>query len=319
MRHMLEKSVAFAMDGAMCSMMNVLQWHRRDQVCSLEQFESYVADCSGISREAYYQMPPMSGASLTEKLWEWDSPRPSGFVENDRVRVHYHPCRQGPAAPTVLLLHALMSGSDRGYRRLARWYNERGWNVVFPHLPFHYSRTPQGHFNGLLAINANLIRNVETIRQCVIELRQLMSQLRSQGCREFALMGTSYGGWNGALLSFLEADFRFVALIQPIVNVEHAIWGNPGSATMRRLLLDRGFEPWGLGETVHLCSPLHGVPLCDGERTIITAGIYDRVSPAKELLALKHRWPGAKLLHVRQGHFGHLALRKTLEEIDHLI
>jgi hypothetical protein len=31
----------------------------------------------------------------------------------------------------------------------------------------------------------------------------------------------------------------------------------------------------------------------------------------KDLLELKHRWRGAKLLHVRQGHFGHRALRNA--------
>ncbi len=319
MRHVVGKTVALAMDGAMCGLMNVLQWQRRDQVCSLEQFDAYLAECAGLSREQFYHMPPVANAAQNGVWMEWDSPRPSGFAENDRVRVRYHPCSKGTSAPTVLLLHALMSSSDIGYLRLARWYNARGWNVAFPHLPFHYSRNPRGYFNGLLAINANLVRNVETIRQGVVELRQLMAQLRAQGCQEFAVMGTSYGGWNGALLSFLEPDFRFLALIQPIANVEHAIWGNPGSATMRRLLLARGFQPWGLGEHVNLCSPLHGVPLCGGERAVITAGIYDRVSPARELLALKHRWHGSKLLHVRQGHFGYIALRKTLDEIAHLI
>jgi len=319
MRRVVEKTVSMAMDGAMCGMMNALQWHRRDQVCSREEFETYLVECSSLNREQFYQMPPVSHLVEKNGWMEWDTPRPSGFAENDRVRVRYYECRKGPSAPTVLLLHALMSSSDIGYVRLARWFNERGWNVAFPHLPFHYSRNPKGYFNGLLAINANLVRNVETIRQGVVELRQLMSLLRAKGCQEFAVMGTSYGGWNGALLSFLETDFRFLAFIQPIANVEHAIWGNPGSATMRGLLLARGFEPWGLGEHVRLCSPLHGVPLCGGDRAVITAGIYDQVSPAKELLELKHRWPGAKLLHVRQGHFGYIALRKTLEEIDHLI
>jgi hypothetical protein len=319
MRRVWEKSAAFAMDGAMCGMMNVLQWRHRDQVCSLEEFDAYVAECAELTREEFYFTPPVSNAGQNGAWMEWDTPRPSGFPENDRVRMRYHACRQGPGAPTVLLLHALMSHNDFGYRKLANWYNERGWNVVFPHLPFHYSRNPRGYHNGLLAINANLVRNVETIRQGVVELRQLMGQLREKGCHEFAIMGTSYGGWNGALLSFLEPDLRFIALIQPIANPEHAIWGNPGSATMRRLLLARGFSPWGLGEKVHLCSPQHGVPLCGGDRAVITAGIYDRVSPAKELIELKHRWPGSKLLHVRQGHFGYTALRRTLEEIDHLI
>ena len=154
---------------------------------------------------------------------------PERVPRNDRPRVRVQWGARGTSGPTVLLLHALMSANDFGYLKVSRWFNERGWNTVFPHLPFHYSRTPRGYFNGELAITANLIRNGETIRQGVIELRQLMAMLREGGCKEFGILGTSFGGWNGALLSFLETDFRFVALIQPIVNIEHAIWQIPGS------------------------------------------------------------------------------------------
>ena len=209
-----------------------------------------------------------------------------------------------------------MSASDFGYLRVARWFNERGWNTVFPHLPFHYSRTPRGCFNGELAITANMIHNGETLRQGVVELRQLMAMLREEGCTEFGVLGTSFGGWNGALLSFLETDFRFIALIQPIVNIEHAIWQNPGSVLMRRLLRSRGILPGESERHAHLSSPLHGIPLCGGDRVVITAGVYDRLSPASDLLNLKRRWSGARLLEVRQGHFGYRALRETLKEIE---
>ena len=84
---------------------------------------------------------------------------------------------------------------------------------------------------------------------------QLMLTLRQRGCREFGLIGTSYGGWNGALLSFLEADFRFLALIQPIANVENAIWENPGSRSMRRILRAQGIEP-GASDSDAVTSPL---------------------------------------------------------------
>jgi len=212
-----------------------------------------------------------------------------------------------------------MSASDLGYLRAARWLNERGWNAVFPHLPFHFSRRPRGYLNGELAITANLVRNGETLRQGVTELRQLMALLRALGCKEFGLIGTSYGGWNGALLSFLESDFRFVALIQPIVNVEHAIWNSPSSVLIRRLLCSRGILPGESVRHAHLSSPLHGVPLCGGERVIITAGLYDSISPRRELLELRDRWPGTKLLEVRQGHFGCRALRETLKEIERFL
>lgn len=316
MKQALERAVASAFDGVLCGTMNALQWRHRANICSLQELQTYLSTCSTLSREEFYRSPPVTGKRETGNWIEWDAPVLSGFAENDRACVRFHIGRGGPSAPTILLLHALMSTSDIGYLRVARWLNERGWNAVFPHLPFHYSRRPRGYLNGELAITANLVRNGETLRQGVTELRQLMAQLRALGCLEFGLIGTSYGGWNGALLSFLESDFRFVALIQPIVNVEHAIWDNPGAVLMRRLLSSQGILPAESVRHAHLSSPLHGVPLCGGERVIITAGLYDSISPRSELLELRDRWTGTKLLEVRQGHFGHRALRETLKEIE---
>lgn len=318
MKRLIRKTAAWAMDGTMCNMMNVLQWRRRADASTREQLELYLSACSPMSREEFFQMPPTVRIRQHGGWIEWESPRPTGYPENDRVRVKFYPARQR-GAPTLLLLHALMSASDAGYRRVAAWFNAHGWNVAFPHLPYHYSRTPRRSLNGELAITADLVRNAEGIRQGVVELRQLMVFLRSRGSKEFGVLGTSYGGWNAALLSFLETDFRFVALVQPIVNVEKAVWENPGAAAMRRSLRAHGHSRGNVARLEHLGSPLHGTPLCDHRRIVITAGIYDRVSPEEDLEILTSRWSGTKLLRVAQGHFGYSALRETLKEIERFV
>ncbi|CAN5627985.1 hypothetical protein BH09VER1_BH09VER1_14470 [soil metagenome] len=311
-----EKALARVTDEAMCGMMNFLQWKRPDQVCSRAQFDAYIAACAGLSREEFYKIPPMTNLADTPTTWRWDSPHPGPYAESNRTRVEWYPCEQGPTAPTVILLHALMSANDAGYFRTARWFNARGWNAAFPHLPLHYSRTPRGFMNGELAITADLVRTGETLRQSVKELRQLMAHLRAQGCREFGLTGTSWGGWNASLLSFVEPDFRFVALIQPIVDVEHAIWHNPTARAMRRLLRANAIRPGESNHHNHLTSPRHGTPLCGGERMIFTAGTYDTIAPLAEIAEVAAQWKGSKLLTVRQGHFGYAAMPATLREIE---
>jgi len=315
MKHAADRVAAWAMDNVMYGMMNTLQWRRRGEASTREALEIYLSRASALSREEFYRMPPASRPSIHGGWFEWDSPRPSGHAENDRARVRFYPAKR-PDAPVVLLLHALMSASDTGYRRLAARLNARGWAVAFPHLPYHYSRTPKGTLNGELAITADLVRNAEGLRQGVVELRQLMVLLRNRGVREFALLGTSYGGWTAALLSFLEKDFRFVGLVQPIVNVEKAIWENPGSHSMRRALGRLGHSGGATSRLEHVGSPLHGIPLCDHRRIVVTAGSYDRVSPPEDLRVLTGRWKGARLLEVRQGHFGYRALRETVHALE---
>src|SRR5207249_10292311 len=108
-----------------------------------------------------------------------------------------------------------------------------------------------------LAITADLIRNAEGLRQGVMEVRQLIATWREQGCREFGILGTSYGGWIGALLAMVERDLRFVALMCAIVNGEPAIWQNRGTAFMRRELRRAKIAPELVARHFHLRSPMH--------------------------------------------------------------
>jgi len=308
-----------AVDSAMCAMMNAIQWRSRHDGCGADELAAYIDRCAPLDRGEFYATPDAPDITEHGGEWSWDSPLPSGHPRNDRVRVRLHVGDRGWSAPTALILHALMSASDIGYRRLADWFGERGWNAAFAHLPFHYSRVPPRTLNGQLAVSSNLIRNAETIRQGVVELRQLMRALRARGCTEFGLVGTSFGGWIGGILASLEADFRFVSLIQPIADTDHAIWVNPGAAMIRRQLLARGIARGVSDRHAHLSAPLEGRPLCGADRTVIVAGEHDAVSPPSVLSELARRWEGSEFLVVPQGHFGYAALREAMRSIERRI
>ena len=145
-----------------------------------------------------------------------------------------------------------MSTSHIGYRRCAAHFNQLGWNACFVRLPYHYSRVPRGYWNGELAITCNLIRNAEGLRQGVMELRQLMTALRERGSGEFGVLATSYGAWIGALLAMVERDLRFVALMAPIVNIDHAIWESPAARSIRRELRRANIEASLVARHFHL-------------------------------------------------------------------
>ena len=308
---------AASVDSLMCASMNFLQSRHRLHARSRDEMERYVAECEKLTAHDFYAAPrdgeiasaigDAYGATVT-----WRSPVDSKFPANNIARTDFFPCARGWSAPTVLMLHALMSASHVGYRRWAAHFNELGWNACFVHLPYHYSRVPRGYWNGELAITADLIRNAEGLRQGVIEVRQLMVALRERGCGEFGILGTSYGGWIGALLAIVERDFRFVALVAPIVNVEHAIWESPASAFMRRELRRAKIEPSLVARHFHLSSPTHNEPLCSAERVLFVAGEFDLIARPADIEKIQQKWRGSELLHVRQGHFGYRMLRETI-------
>jgi 1-acyl-sn-glycerol-3-phosphate acyltransferase len=316
----LRRLSASAVDLAMCASMNLVQSRHRLNGRSAEKMDRYVVECEKLTPHEYYAAPKDvglvaaiqngNGSSLT-----WRSPIETEFPRNNVARADFFPSASGKAAPTVFMLHALMSATHFGYRRWAARFNELGWNACFVHLPYHYSRVPPGHWNGELAITADLIRNAEGLRQGVIEVRQLIGALREHGCSEFGVLGTSYGGWIGALLAMVERDLRFVALMCPIVNVEHAIWQNPGTAFMRRELRRAKIAPELVARHFHLSSPLHNEPACDPARVLFVSGDFDLIARPVDIDAIQQKWRGSELLRVPQGHFGYRVMRETVRRL----
>ena len=310
---------ATAIDSLICGLFNLLHTRHRLNGRSREEMESYVMKCERLTPQEYYAAPHERDLARTlasgHATVAWNSPIRTNFAANNVAHAEFFQCAQGTHAPTVLLLHALMSTSRDGHRRCAERFNELGWNACFLHLPYHFSRVPRGYWNGELAITCDLIRNAEGLRQGVIELRQLMGVLRDRGCREFAVLATSYGGWIGALLSLVESDFRFVALMSPIVNVEHAIWESPAARRIRRELLQADIEPSLVARHFHLSSPLHTQPLCDPTRVLFVTGEFDSIAPAGQIEAIHQRWRGSELLRVQQGHFGYRMMRETITRL----
>jgi pimeloyl-ACP methyl ester carboxylesterase len=316
----------------MCAAMNAVQARHRLHANSRAEVERYVERCEKLTLEEFYAVEPVQhpGSSIehpassaprshsdsSDSALDWPSPVQTPFRENNTVHVDLFPCARGWNAPTVLMLHALMSASDIGYRRWAKQFNAIGWNACFVHLPFHYSRRPRGFWNGELAIGADVIRTAEGLRQGVIELRQLMQTLRERGCAEFALWATSYGGWIGALLSFVERDFRFIALMAPIVDVEHAIWESPAAVRLRAELRRAGIDHALVERHFHLTSPMHNEPLCGGGRVLFAAGEYDLIALPEHIERLHRQWAGSSLLRVAQGHFGYRMMRETFARLE---
>lgn len=318
-----EKTMANLTDAAMCGFLNVGQFRHQIPHDSRWALEEYIAECASLTPETFFALPVEEETDVEEELQDltrehpltWRAPVTTAFPENNRAYADLFPCAQGWSAPTVIMLHAFMSASDIGYRRAALRFNALGWNAAFIHLPYHYSRRPKGYLNGELAITADLVRTSQGLRQGVIELRQLMRRLRSRGCREFGLWATSYGGWIGALLSSVERDFRFIALMAPIVDVEHAIWESRAAIQLRSQLKGRGISHDLVEQHFHLTSPMHNIPLAGSDKVVFAAGRYDLVAKREDIWLAHERWEGSAFIEVAQGHFGYRMMPATFEHL----
>jgi 1-acyl-sn-glycerol-3-phosphate acyltransferase len=327
-RNAMHRFAARGLDSLLCATLNLLHTRHRLNGRSREEMERYVAECERLTLQEYYaatcdkDLVAQIGTTLDNAVRDghrpvtWRSPITTRFPRNNTARADFFRAFHGTAsAPTVFLLHALMSASRIGYRRCARQFNDMGWNVCFVHLPYHYSRVPRGYWNGELAITSNLIRNAEALRQGVIELRQLMRALREHGCGHFGVLATSYGAWIGTLLATIESDLRFAAFMAPIVDLDHAIWESPTSWRIRRELNRANIERSLVARHFHLSSPLQCLPVCDPARVLFVSGEFDSIAPSGPIEAIHRKWRGSELLRVRQGHFGYRMMRETLARL----
>jgi 1-acyl-sn-glycerol-3-phosphate acyltransferase len=323
----LQRLASGTIDSLLCASLNLLHTRHRLNGHSREEMERYVVECEQLAPQEYYATPHGGdsstelGTDLARVLRDggakvaWRSPVNTPFTANNIAHAEFFPCAQGATAPTVFLLHSLMSTKPVGYRRCAQRFNELGWSACLLHLPYHFSRVPRGYWNGELAITCDLVRNAEGLRQGVIELRQLIAGLRTHGCRDFGVLATSYGGWIGALLATVESDLRFVALMGPIVNIEHAIWASPAARLIRRELYRANIERSLVSRHFHLSSPLHCQPVCDPARVLFVTGEFDSIAPSDEIEAIHQKWRGSELLSVRQGHFGYRMMHETIARL----
>jgi pimeloyl-ACP methyl ester carboxylesterase len=306
--------LAQVVDGVSFGFINTLQWRAKGGFNSREAFLSYIGEWEQASPEVYFAVPPdFPEPDLPDSgTWSHPSPHPTGCAANDHVHLEIWPGPKGWHSPTMFLLHGVMSVSDIGYRLWAKKLNSLGWSAIFFHLPYHYGRRPRGVLSGEMALTANLIRTSEGIRQAVIELRWICAALEKRGVPHIGLWATSYGGWIAGLLLGLESRISTAWLLEPIADVDHAVWESPAAITLRRQASARGIRRQDVARHLRLVCPSQCRPLLNPERILLVGGLFDRIAPVRSLRALHQAWPGSTYAEFRQGHVGYQLMPESL-------
>ena len=308
----LDEARAMAVDLVSFGFVNVMQARHPLPDNFRETWDGFTNEWAGRPVEDYYRIPegyvppelPDSGRLL------FPSPYPGEHAVNNNAAFDFFPCKQGWTAPTMLLAHGLMSVSDFGYRLWARRLNARGWNAVFVHLPYHYSRRLPWHLHGELCIGGNLLRSAAGVRQSVVECRIVLQQLQKKGGQLFGGWGTSYGGWMMALLGCFEPLLQRMVLVEPILDIDNAIWKAPSSVTMRASLRKMGIRPEHTAANMRLVCPEKQKPLLDGKHVLMLAGQYDKIAPPDEIEELARLWE-ARFACFPQGHVGYTLMPES--------
>ena len=315
---LFDDAKAITVDAGAFAAINFLQLRHPGGPVDAAAIRAEFARWQGASLTDYYAPPDGASLELGDGACEVASPICSGVPANDRVRLDVRLGPDGWRSPTMFLLHALMSVSNRGYLRWAERLNERGWTGIFVHLPYHYDRCPPKLPSGAMAVTSNLVRSADGLRQAVIELRLAMRALEAAGCPRVGVWGQSYGALVGALLALLEPRLDQAWLLEPIVDVEQALWTSPACIVMRRQLRAAGITRAEVGEHLRLVCPSHHRPAMDANRVLLVAGLFDRIAPAPVIQAVHERWPGSHYAVFRQGHIGYTLMPRSWDLVNEL-
>jgi pimeloyl-ACP methyl ester carboxylesterase len=311
----LRNTSAKCYDGISFGMINLLHLRNAAGKHTAGDMEAYVERWASASLEDYYAVPADAAPPdlPSQGHRHLASPHRYDCEENNRVSLEYWPGPKGWQSPVMFMLHGVMSVSDAGYKGWARKLNSLGWGAIFFHLPYHYGRKPAQALSGEMALTANLIRTAEGIRQAVIELRWVSRELYARGVPHIGLWGTSYGGWVGSLLAVLDDHILTAMLLEPIVDVDLAIWESPATRILRRQLKRRGITRDLVRRHLRLVCPTHHDPKLGCDKILLAAGTFDRIAPPDSIRALHREWKGSHYLELPQGHVGYQLMPESLK------
>lgn len=297
----------------------------RDRIAALRRLERelpvdvHIGDPAGFFPEVPAFSPEVtrvrSPRGTFAEDWRWPSDIPLCF-DSHAARWARHPQNHVACArvvsvtgrpakrPAVLLLHGYLAGHPGFEARVwpTRWLLERGFDVIFPSLPFHGPRRRDGKPPPFPASDPRF--TIDGFRQSMTDLRALVRHLRERGAPAVGVMGMSLGGYNTALLATVE-PLDFVVPFVPLASIaDFARDGGRFNGTYSQ----RQAQHRLLERVYSVVSPLARPPLVAPEARIVVGARRDRITPLShaERLAGHFDAPlsvfeGAHLLQVGRG------------------
>ena len=212
----------------------------------------------------------------------FDSPLPSGFADNDRVRVRIVPAaKPRPDRKAIVFHHALL----QKHWAVWEWFVSplaRRFPVVILAAPYHFERVPRGQYPSEGMVNPNPWRLYEALRQWAWDHKALMNALpEAAGLEPAAVVGFSLGAFNSVLAAATGAlpDLPLVTVASTNRYAHGLFEGALGGGTvegMRRAGLDRE----RLERMVDAIQLERYAPALAGRPVLFIAGKHDRVDPA---------------------------------------
>lgn len=205
---------------------------------------------------------------------------------------------------TVICIHGYLGGSlafeEVAFEapRLYQW----GLDVLIPVLPFHGPRAPEGRRGTWPGVDP--WRSVEGFAQAVSDLRAWRSWLRAEGSSSVGTFGMSLGGYTSALLSTVERDLDYAALMIPLASLGDVYLQHRA----RRAEPPPDWVGRRIDQSLRVVSPFARPPTLRPDQVLVLAAGNDGITPEGHAERLRDHFsarldsfPGGHLLQMGRG------------------
>lgn len=203
---------------------------------------------------AFFDPPPTRPTDGVESEDGWitfSTSLPSGVERNDTVRAKVTMARESDHA--LIVFHHWNARARKPL--LARYFARRGLTVAEMALPFHLERSRPGASNADDMLSPNLGRTLGSMRQAVLDGRQLVAILKGRGYGTISVLGMSLGSWVAGLVAAHDEAVERAALFLTAGSLADMVWTGRATQHIRASLegridpadLRRAWRPLDLG------------------------------------------------------------------------
>lgn len=194
---------------------------------------------------------PIPNVSADDHWIRFRSSISTGIAENDMV--HAKVTRAGSSDHAVIVFHHWNASSRNA--PLARFLARQGLAVVEIAMPYHLERSRPGSSHADYILSPNLGRTLQSVRQAVIDGRQLVRIIQRAGFKSVSVLGVSLGSWVAGLVAAHDPAIQKASLVLSAGSLADMVWTGGATQHIRASLegkmelaeLRRAWAPLSLG------------------------------------------------------------------------
>src|SRR5688500_7310287 len=185
--------------------------------------------------DAFFAVPETTYTLANDRL-TYPSAIVTPHPENNTVLARYFPDASPAGRKRAVLVMPQWNADPDGHVGLCRLMNRFGLSALRLSLPYHDARMPPELLRADYIVSANIGRTLTVCRQAVLDARQAIAWLRSQGYESIGILGTSLGSCLSLLTAAHEPLVKAAALNHISPYFADVIWSGLSTAHVRASL-----------------------------------------------------------------------------------